>query len=314
MPDSASAHHADTTASQRAGQADRDNRGRKSRERRERPATTAASQTPASAEASESSPSPEETSPPRDALAMEDADFPGDQDIREEHDAPYDEALHEPDVHDGQDDHDGQGEPGDYIDEPLMEFVDSVVRRLLAPLMEAPSVSITMSGPGRVSAVIAEDEDSGLVIGREGSTIQAIEYLVGRIIAKQWPTPVRFRLDAGGYRERQNDSLRQLALDLAAKAKNQHKAQSTKPLSSYHRRVIHMTLQGDGAVDTRSAGEGPMKRVVIAPKDAKGGKRRPTARRRSGKRSRNGGGRSEASAALEAAGSGGFPKEDAGDS
>ena len=61
-----------------------------------------------------------------------------------------------------------------------------------------------------------------------------------------------------------------MAAFLADKARNLGRPQSTKPLSSYHRRVIHMALQGDETIQTRSKGEGPMKRVIIVPRRPKG--------------------------------------------
>jgi spoIIIJ-associated protein len=74
---------------------------------------------------------------------------------------------------------------------------------------------------------------------------------------------VRINLDAGDYRHRQNDKLRGLALHLAERVKSTGKAYSTRPLSSYHRRIIHLTLQDDEQVQTHSMGEGALKRVVV---------------------------------------------------
>ncbi|WP_208728310.1 RNA-binding cell elongation regulator Jag/EloR [Oceanidesulfovibrio indonesiensis] len=152
----------------------------------------------------------------------------------------------------------------------LRLFVRDVLGKLLEPIVENPSLDIRMDSPSRVTAVIDDEEQAGLIIGKEGVTLQALQYIANRILAKQWPEPVRLRLDAGEYRERQNESLRELALSLAEKAVAQNRAQSTRPLSSFHRRVVHMALQDDETVQTRSKGEGPMKRVVIQPADAKG--------------------------------------------
>jgi len=80
---------------------------------------------------------------------------------------------------------------------------------------------------------------------------------------------VRVQLNTGEYREKQDDSLRRMALYLADKARNLGRPQSTKPLSSYHRRVIHLALQADETIQTRSKGEGPLKRVIIVPRKPK---------------------------------------------
>ena len=62
----------------------------------------------------------------------------------------------------------------------------------------------------RIKVVIGGEESAGLLIGREGQTINALQYLVGRIVAKKWEEPVKIQLDAGQYRERQDDKLRRI--------------------------------------------------------------------------------------------------------
>ena len=145
--------------------------------------------------------------------------------------------------------------------------VADIVQRLCAPITGAERLDLGLEAePGRVHVVIRDEQHSGLLIGREGQTLAAIQYLANRIAAKKLPEPVRVQIDTDDYRERQDESLRQLALHLADKAKAQERPQSTRPLSSYHRRVVHLALQDDAAVQTRSKGDGPMKRVLILPR------------------------------------------------
>ena len=110
--------------------------------------------------------------------------------------------------------------------------------------------------------------DAGLLIGREGQTLLALQYLAGCIVSRRMGAPVRVRIDAGDYREKQLEKLRGLALALAAKAKETARPQSTRLLDSYQRRAVHMALQNDSAVQTHSKGEGAMKRVIIAPRQS----------------------------------------------
>ena len=74
---------------------------------------------------------------------------------------------------------------------------------------------------------------------------------------------VRVQLDAGEYRQRQDEKLRAMALGLAEKVRQSGRSFSTRPLSSYHRRIVHLALQEAEDIQTRSIGDGPMKRVVI---------------------------------------------------
>ena len=147
----------------------------------------------------------------------------------------------------------------------LKRIVGQVVERLTSSIVERPFLDIAVEGD-RVKVSIRSSEEANLLIGREGATLAAVEYLANRIIAKRWREPVHIQIDAGGYRLRQDEDLRELALQLAEKVRSQGKPQSTKPLSAYHRRVVHLALQEDRSVVTRSKGDGPMKRVLILPK------------------------------------------------
>ena len=148
----------------------------------------------------------------------------------------------------------------------LLAKAQEIMERLVVPILgEKPAMEVSGTA-GRVNVTIDDEKHSGLLIGREGQTLAALQYLANRILARRVDSPVRLRLNTGEYREKQDDNLRKLAVFLADKARALGRPQSTRPLSSYHRRVIHMTLQDDETVQTRSKGEGAMKRVIIAPK------------------------------------------------
>lgn len=111
--------------------------------------------------------------------------------------------------------------------------------------------------------VRVECEDTGLLIGREGQNLAAVQYLAARMVTRAMGAQVRVQVDAGDYHSRQDSRLQELARSLADKVRATGKSQSTRPLSAYQRRVIHLTLQDDPDVQTRSSGEGPLKRVVV---------------------------------------------------
>lgn len=147
----------------------------------------------------------------------------------------------------------------------LLKAVTEVVNRLITPVIGETPVEARIED-GRVKASISSGDNSGLLIGREGQTLASFQYLANRIVAKMFGVAVRVQLDTGDYRERQDEKLRDIALHLAEKAKNMGKPQSTRPLSSYHRRVVHLVLQEDDEIQTRSKGDGPLKRVIIGRK------------------------------------------------
>ncbi len=136
------------------------------------------------------------------------------------------------------------------------------VQRLVTPIVGGIPLKVELEA-GRVNVVMDCGEDSGLLIGREGQTLASLQYLASRIVSRGMGASVRVQLDAGEYRLRQDEKLREMALALAEKVRATGKSHSTRPLSSYHRRIIHMTLQDAPDVQTRSSGDGPLKRVVI---------------------------------------------------
>lgn len=147
----------------------------------------------------------------------------------------------------------------------LAEIVRECMMALLTPIVPDPPIEIEILDD-RVNVFIDDEEHSGLIIGREGQTLSSLQYLAGRIISRRMEMNVRVQLDTGDYRERQNEKLRQQALKLAEKAAHSGRVQSTRAMSSYHRRVVHLALQDHAKVFTRSKGDGPVKRVLIIPK------------------------------------------------
>jgi spoIIIJ-associated protein len=147
----------------------------------------------------------------------------------------------------------------------LETLVRTTVSNLLAGMVPEDEIEVSTSN-GRINVSINDEEHSGLIIGKEGQTISALEYLTNRILAKRWSERLYVQIDVGGYRQKQDENIKQLALNLAEKVKQSGKVMSTKPMSSYHRRLVHMALQDDDSVVTRSKGDGAMKRVLIMQK------------------------------------------------
>lgn len=148
----------------------------------------------------------------------------------------------------------------------LREVTMTVLRKLVTPILGEEEVSLEVRvGDDRVQAQI-QSEDTGLLIGRDGQNLAAVQYLAARIISRAMDAPVRVQVDAGDYHSRQDARLQELALDLADRVRSTGRPQSTRPLSAYQRRVIHLTLQDAPDVQTRSSGEGALKRVIVQPR------------------------------------------------
>lgn len=154
--------------------------------------------------------------------------------------------------------------PVEELDPQRLEaLTKEAVRQLVRPIVgEEVTLEVTVAD-GRVRVAVDCEEDSGLLIGREGQTLASLQYLASRVVSRGMNAAVRVQLDAGRYRQRQDEKLREMALSLAEKVRQTGRSYSTRPLSSYHRRIVHLCLQDAEEVQTRSSGDGPMKRVVI---------------------------------------------------
>jgi len=111
-------------------------------------------------------------------------------------------------------------------------------------------------------------QDAGIIIGKYGETIKSLEYLLN-LILKGMDMPQKLRLDSDGYRERRTASLQRLALSAARKAIKRDKPTYLEPMTSWERRVIHMTLKERNDVATHSIGEEPTRKVVVCPSETR---------------------------------------------
>ena len=108
-------------------------------------------------------------------------------------------------------------------------------------------------------------EDSGLLIGRRGQTLQALQFLVNLIVRKQFDG-VRVVLDVENYRQRREASLREMATKIAERVAQTNRSITLEPMPPADRRIIHTTLTDHPSVATESTGEGEGRKVTIRPK------------------------------------------------
>ena len=102
-----------------------------------------------------------------------------------------------------------------------------------------------------------------LLIGRHGQTLDALERLLNCILNKESDAKNRVFIDAAGYRVRREQSIVELAHQVAAKVRHTGREVVLAPMSPRDRRIIHLTLKTDNVVHTYSQGEGDTRRVVV---------------------------------------------------
>ena len=130
--------------------------------------------------------------------------------------------------------------------------------------MEGTTVNAEQTD-GAISLTINGDK-SGLLIGRKGRTLDALQFIVNKIVSKTLEKRIKVIIDSENYRQRRRDSLIQMALRMGDKAKSIRKPVITNLLNPHDRRIIHLALKDDGALDTKSRGEGILKKILIIPK------------------------------------------------
>lgn len=142
------------------------------------------------------------------------------------------------------------------------------VKGLLDSIVQSAGWDLTVEEPivreGEIY-INLEGNDVGLIIGKRGDTLNALQLLIQSAVAKRFPQSVRVVLDASKYRERRRAAIIQMALNAADKARIQKRLVRLRNLTASERRIVHMTLQNDPTVFTLSEGEGENRVVVVAP-------------------------------------------------
>ena len=111
-----------------------------------------------------------------------------------------------------------------------------------------------------------EGKDLGILIGRRGETLDALQYLVNLSVNKNRDQKKKIIIDIEGYRNRREETLQKLALKLADKAQQRGRNVVLEPMNSQERRIIHTALQGREDIYTFSEGEEPYRKIIISPR------------------------------------------------
>ena len=110
-----------------------------------------------------------------------------------------------------------------------------------------------------VLSINLEGPEMGILIGKRGQTLDALQYIITLAINKKSESRIRVKLD----RARRKETLENLAKNIAFKVKRSKRSFALEPMNPYERRIIHATLQNDKYVATRSEGEEPYRKVIV---------------------------------------------------
>ena len=153
-------------------------------------------------------------------------------------------------------------QPAD-LDQLAREATD-VLGKVLELMGERAEVVPSNGDPDSVELEIKGD-GSGILIGRHGQTLDALEYLVNRIVARRIRDAAPVVLETESYRARRRQQLHRMALSMGERAKRDHRPVTLDPLPPRDRRVIHLALKDDPMLSTRSSGDGFLRSIEIVP-------------------------------------------------
>jgi spoIIIJ-associated protein len=156
------------------------------------------------------------------------------------------------------------------LESPTIKMASEFLRRLLefmgidaevtSRLPETPG-----DGLGRASAVLdVAGEDLGILIGRRGSTLAALQYTVNHMVSRQLKSKALVSVDVEGYRRRREENLKGLTLRLAEKVKATGRTITLEPMPANERRIVHLALADDSQVTSFSLGDGESRKVAIS--------------------------------------------------
>jgi spoIIIJ-associated protein len=148
-------------------------------------------------------------------------------------------------------------------EEDVTELAQNALQKVVSFIVQ--DATVTVRNESDTVRLNIEGNDSALLIGKHGRTLDALQYIVQKIVHKEKRTKKRVLVDVEGYRDRRKASLTQLALRLGEKVKRSGKPATISPMNAYDRRIVHVALKDESSVRTQSMGTGTRRKLVIYP-------------------------------------------------
>ncbi|MEW6262493.1 MAG: RNA-binding cell elongation regulator Jag/EloR [Thermodesulfobacteriota bacterium] len=162
--------------------------------------------------------------------------------------------------------------PGESLFEGPEDEVMVFSRRTLTELLQHMGLEAEVGVSVISDRIILKvtGDNTGLLIGKKGATLDALQFLMNKIVNRERTAKLRVIVDAENYRQRRHQSLIDLANRMADKARRNRRPVTISQLSAHDRRIVHLALQEKPDLRTRSRGEGPLKNVIIIPGPGRG--------------------------------------------
>ncbi len=157
--------------------------------------------------------------------------------------------------------------------EPLPEPVESspetlaAAKEILLGILSRMGIEaqVTVEDTPEAISLTLRGADEGLLIGKRGQTLDALQYVVNKILSKQGREKKQVVVDTEDYRKKREEALVSLAEKVSQKVRKTKKPITLGNMTARERRIIHLTLQNDDTVVTKSRGEGPNRKIIVRP-------------------------------------------------
>lgn len=147
--------------------------------------------------------------------------------------------------------------------EKFTEISNEFIDKILKPLEIKYDTDITMDKNVLNVNILGNEKDLGIVIGKRGTTLDSIQYILSLIINKHSDSFVRVIVDSSGYREKRKNTLISLAEKTANRALRTGRPAKLEPMNAHERKIIHEALKDFEGVFTHSEGQEPNRRIVV---------------------------------------------------
>jgi spoIIIJ-associated protein len=157
-------------------------------------------------------------------------------------------------------------------DNALLESGTKALQKIVDQISDGATVNPIQKSDKLVFSI--SGGDSGILIGKRGQTLEAMQYLLEKMINKQMTERIRVLVDVEGYLDKRQSHLQQMAYRMAEKVRRTKKPVTIGQMNAHDRRIVHLQLKDEEGVRTQSIGEGYYRKLMIFPKNQGGPKRK----------------------------------------
>ena len=152
------------------------------------------------------------------------------------------------------------------IKSSIIDNAKTFLNEVFAAMNMVVVINVEFDADNKEMVIDLSGDDMGVLIGKRGQTLDSLQYLTSLVVNKGEEDYIRVKVDTENYRKRRQDTLENLAKNMAFKVKRTKRSVSLEPMNPYERRIIHSALQNDKFVTTHSEGEEPFRHVVVTMK------------------------------------------------